>query len=227
MQLTEDAVGPSIRVSAFRWIPPFAQGLARDFRVRWALEEVGLPYEERLIGPEDQSTESYRALQPFGQIPAIEEDGLPLFESGAIVLHIAQRSQALMPPDPAGRARVTCWAFAALNSIEPRMQALAEIDLFHADAEWAKLRRPAVEQAAKARLAALAARFNGRDYLEDRFTAADILMTTVLRVLRHTDLLAQIPPLEAYRLRCEARPAFQKAMADHLAPSAKNAPPVN
>jgi glutathione S-transferase len=221
-------MGLSIRVSAFRSLPPFAQGLARDFRVRWALEEAGLPYEERLIGPEDQSTESYRALQPFGQIPAIEEDGLPLFESGAIVLHIAERSEALMPRDPAGRARVTCWAFAALNSIEPRVQALGEIDLFHADAEWAKLRRPAVEQAAKSRLTALADRFNGRDYLEDRFTAADILMTTVLRALRHTDLLAQIPPLDAYRQRCEARPAFQKAMADHLAPSAKNAPaPVN
>ena len=215
---------PSIRVSAFRSLPPFAQGLARDFRVRWALEEAGLPYEERLIGPEDQTTESYRALQPFGQIPAIEEDGLPLFESGAIVLHIAERSETLMPHDPAGRARVMCWAFAALNSIEPRVSALAEIDLFHADAEWAKLRRPAVEQAAKTRLTALADRFNGRDYLEDRFTAADILMTTVLRVLRHSDLLAQFPTLEAYRRRCEARPAFQKAMADHLAPSAKSAP---
>jgi glutathione S-transferase len=101
---------------------------------------------------------------------------------------------------------------------------LADIDQFHADAEWAKLRRPAVEQAAKTRLAMLAARFNGRDYLEDRFTAADILMTTVLRTLRRTDMLLQFPPLEAYRVRCEARPAFQKAMADHLAPSAKHAP---
>jgi glutathione S-transferase len=221
-------MGPSITVSAFRWVPPFAQGLARDFRVRWALEEAGLPYEERLIGPEDQTTESYRALQPFGQIPAIEDDGLALFESGAIVLHIAQRSEALMPSDPAGRARLTCWAFAALNSIEPRVQALGEIDLFHADTEWAKQRRPAVEQALKTRLTALAARFNGRDYLEDRFTAADILMTTVLRMLRHTDLVAQFPTLEAYRQRCEARPAFQKAMADHLAPFAKHAPaPVN
>jgi glutathione S-transferase len=226
LQLVEDVVGPSIRVSAFRWVPPFAQGLARDFRVRWALEEAGLPYEERLIGPEDQSTDAYRALQPFGQIPAIEEDGLPLFESGAIVLHIAERSDALMPADPAGRARVLCWAFAALNSIEPRVSALAEIDLFHADAEWGRLRRPAAEQNVKARLTALAARFNGRDYLEDRFTAADILMVTVLRNLRHTDVLAQFPVLEAYRQRCEARPAFQKAMADHLAPSAKNAPPV-
>ena len=217
----------AIKVSAFRWVPPFAQGLARDFRVRWALEEVGIPYEERLIGREDQDTEFYRSLQPFGQIPAYEEDDFAIFESGAIVLHIAERSEALMPSDPKGRARVLCWAFAALNSVEPRVQSLVEIDLFHSDAEWAKLRRPAVEQAAKARLTALAARFNGRDYLVDRFTAADILMITVLRNLRHTDLLAQIPRLEAYRLRCEARPAFQRAMAAHLAPSAKNAPVVN
>jgi glutathione S-transferase len=217
-----------IRLCAFRWVPPFAQGLARDFRVRWALEEAGLPYEEQLLGREDLATDGYRALQPFGQVPAIEDDGFPLFESGAIVLYIAQHSEALMPSDPKARARVTCWAFAALNSIEPRIQPLTDIDLFHADAEWAKLRRPAVEQAARTRLTLLAARFNGRDYLEDRFTAADILMTTVLRSLRHTDLLAQIPPLEAYRLRCEARPAFQRAMARHMAPFENHAPaPVN
>jgi glutathione S-transferase len=215
---------PSIRLSAFRWVPAFAQGLARDFRVRWALEEAGIPYADRLIGREDLATESYRALQPFGQVPAIEDDGFPMFESGAIVLYIAQQSEALMPLDAKGRARVTCWAFAALNSIEPRVSALADIDLFHANEEWAKLRRPAVEQQAKARLTLLAARFNGRDYLEDRFTAADILMTTVLRALRHTDMLAQIPPLEAYRLRCEARPAFQNAMARHMAPFAEHAP---
>jgi glutathione S-transferase len=212
-----------IRLSAFRWVPPFAQGLVRDFRVRWALEEAGIPYEERLLGREDLATESYRALQPFSQVPAIEDDGFPMFESGAIVLYIAEQSEVLMPLDPKGRARVTCWAFAALNSIEPRVQPLADIDLFHADAEWAKQRRPAVEQQAKARLTLLAARFNGRDYLEDRFTAADILMTTVLRALRHTDMLAQIPPLDAYRLRCEARPAFQRAMQRQMAPFAEHA----
>jgi glutathione S-transferase len=218
-------MGASIRLCAFRWVPQFAQGLARDFRVRWALEEAGLPYEEWLLGREDLATERYRALQPFGQVPAIEEeDGFSMFESGAIVLHIAEQSEALMPSDPAGRARVTCWAFAALNSIEPRVSALSDIDLFHADEEWAKLRRPAVEQQAKARLTLLAAGFNGRDYLEDRFTAADILMTTVLRALRHTDMLTHIPPLEAYRQRCEARPAFKNAMARHMAPFAEHAP---
>ena len=206
-----------IRVSAFRWVPSFARGLVRDLRVRWALEEAALPYEERLIGPEDQTSETYRALQPFGQVPAYEEDGLVLFESGAIVLHVAKRSETLMPPDPERRARVTAWMFAALNTIEPRIQNLAEIDLFHAEEEWAKLRRPAAVDAAKARLVNLAGWLGGRNYLEDRFTAADLLMTTVLRILRHTDLVAQMPVLEAYRLRCEARPAFQKALADQMA----------
>lgn len=214
-----------IRVSAFRWVPPFAQGLVRDLRVRWALEEAGIAYEERLIGPEHQASESYRRLQPFGQVPAYEEDDLVLFESGAIVMHIAERCEALMPSDPAARARSKTWMFAALNTVEPPIQKLAEIDLFHAEEEWAKLRRPAVVQAVKGRLASLASWLNGRDYLEGRFTAADVLMTTVLLILRHTDLVAEIPVLEAYRLRCEARPAFRKALADHMAPFAANAPP--
>src|SRR5262249_27833478 len=161
-----------IRVSAFRWVPPFARGLVRDLRVRWALEEAGLPYEERLIGPEDQASDSYRRLQPFGQVPAYEEDGLVLFESGAIVLHVAERSEALMPSDPQRRARVTTWMFAALNTVEPRIQNLAEIDLFYAEEDWAKLRRPAAVEAARTRLATLAGWLAGRDYLEDRFSAA-------------------------------------------------------
>jgi glutathione S-transferase len=215
----------TIRVSAFRWVPPFAQGLVRDLRVRWALEEAGLAYQERLIGPEDQRSESYRSLQPFGQVPAYEEDGLAMFESGAIVLHIAERSDALMPSEPGARARVKTWMFAALNTVEPHIQNLAEIDLFHAGKEWAKARRPAAVEAVKARLANLSGWLDRRDYLEGRFTAADLLMTTVLRILRHTDLVAEIPVLEAYRLRCEARPAFRKAVADQMAPFAVNAPP--
>ncbi|HEX8439572.1 glutathione S-transferase family protein [Archangium sp.] len=215
-----------IRVSAFRWVPPLAQGLVREFRVRWALEEAGLAYEERLIGPEDQKSESYRRLQPFGQVPAYEEDGLVLFESGAIVLHIAERSEALMPSEPSARARAKTWMFAALNTLEPPVQNLAEIDLFQPEEEWAKLRRPAAVEAVQARLTDLAGWLNGREYLEERFTAGDLLMTTVLRILRHTELVARMPVLEAYRLRCEARPAFRKAMADHLAPFAKNAPPA-
>ena len=213
------------KVSTFRWVPPFAQGLVRDLRVRWALEEAGLAYEARLIGPEDQKSESYRLLQPFGQVPAYEEDGLVMFESGAVVLHIAERSDALMPSDPGARARVTSWMFAALNTVEPQIQNLAEIDLFHAKEEWAKARRPSAVEAVKKRLTSLSAWLDGRDYLEGGFSAADLLMTTVLRILRHTELVAEMPTLGAYRLRCEARPAFQKALADQMAAFAANAPP--
>jgi glutathione S-transferase len=207
-----------IKVSAFRNVPPFARGLVRDLRVRWALEEAGLPYETRLLGPGDQGSKAYRALQPFGQVPAYEEDGgLSLFESGAIVLYIAEKSEALMPRDEKGRLRTTTWMFAALNSIEPQITNLTAIDLFHAKEDWAKQRRPGVLQLVQSRLNALADWLNGRDYLEDRFTAADLLMTTVLRIPRHCDLIAQIPVLESYRLRCEARPAFKKALAAQMA----------
>ena len=216
-----------IRVSAFRWVPPFAQGLVREFRVRWALEEAGLDYEERLIGPEDQASETYRRLQPFGQVPSYEEDGLELFESGAIVLHIAGKSDALMPADPGARARVMAWTFAALNSVEPRIQNLAEIDLFHSEKAWAKERRPAVVQAATARLESLSGWLEDREYLEDRFTAADLMMATVLRIPRNTNLVSQMPTLDAYLKRCEARPAFKRAMADHMANFERHAPAQN
>ena len=211
-----------ITVTAFKWVPPFAKGLVRDLRVRWALAEAGLAYEERLIGPEEQASDAYRRLQPFGQVPAYEEDGLELFESGAIVLHVAERAPALLPADAAGRARVTTWAFAALNSIEPPIQTLAGIDLFNAEQDWAKARRPAVVESVRQRLDQLAAALNGVDYLvANRFTAADLLTTTVLRILRHTDLVAQVPRLDAYQKRCEARPAFQQALAEQLAPFAE------
>lgn len=215
-----------IKVSAFRWVPPFAQGLVREFRVRWALEEAGLGYEERLLGREDQKSPGYRELQPFGQVPAYEEDGLVLFESGAIVLHIAERSAALLPAEAAARERARAWMFAALNTIEPPIQNLAEIDLFHGSEEWTKQRRPQVVEAVRRRLTELAEFLGEREYLEDRFTAADLLMTTVLRILRHTELLDEVPRLKDYRQRCEARPAFSRAMADHLAPFAVNGPPA-
>ena len=212
-----------ITLSAFRWVPPLAQGLVRDLRVRWALEEAGIPYQERLIGPEDQATAAYRALQPFGQVPAIETENLKLFESGAIVIHIAEKSDVLMPSDPNGRARTSAWIFAALNSVEPQIQNLAEIDLFHAREAWAPMRRPMAVEAAQKRLAAVESWLGNRDYLEDRFTAADLMMTTVLRILRHTDIVSGRPALKAYQERCEARPAFRKAMADHLRPFEANA----
>lgn len=206
-----------ITLYAFRWVPPFVRGFVRDVRVRWALEEAGLPYEQRLIGRDDQASKTYRALQPFGQVPAIEDDGLRLFESGAIVLHVAERSEALMPRDAHGRARTIAWMFAALNSIEPHVQMLGELDFFHAKEEWAKARRPELVSMVGGRLAALADALAEKEYLEGRFTAADILMTHVLKLVEDRELLERVPSLVAYRQRCEARPAFQKAMADHLA----------
>ena len=216
----------AIRVSAYRWVPPFAQGLVRDLRVRWALEEAGLPYEERLLALGDNKSEDYRKLQPFGQVPTFEEDGMVLFESGAVVLHIGERSKALLPSDPAARARATSWMFAALNSVEPSIMSLIQIDLkFAGDAAATQLREATVD-AVKGRLESVVAWLGERDYLEDRFTAGDLLMVTVLRILRHTDMVSGIPALATYVARCEARPAFQKALAAQMAAFAKNAAPA-
>lgn len=214
----------TIQVSAFRWVPPFAQGYVRDLRVRWALEEAGLPYEATLIDPQIQTSPDYREWQPFGQVPAYQDDGVEMFESGAIVLHIAEKSEALSPPDEAGRARVTTWIFAALNSVEPHVQNLVHLDVFHAGEAWTVERRPQAEAMLKGRLASLEAWLDGRDYLEARFTAGDLIMTTVLRELVNNGLLAQYPALDAYRRRCEARPAFGHAMEAQLKPFRENAP---
>lgn len=213
-----------ITVYAFKWLPPHIHGQSRDMRVRWALEEAGLDYREKLLSFDDQKAQAYKDLQPFGQIPAYEEDGLNLFESGAILLHVAGKTPVLAPEDPAAYARMTCWMFAALNSIEPYVQNLAIIDFFNADQEWAKLRRPEALAFAERRLDTLADRLKDRDYLEEGFTAADLLMTTVLRNSRLMNLLEARPVLEAYAQRCEARPAFKRALARHLAPFAENAP---
>ena len=134
-----------IQVTAFKWVPPFAQGSVRDIRVRWALEEAGLGYDDHLIGFEDQSTPAYRARQPFGQVPAFSDGKVEMFESGAIVLYIGQNSDQLMPADQAGRAMVMTWLFAAMNSVEPMVAELATIDLFNPEKAWAKERRPEVE----------------------------------------------------------------------------------
>jgi glutathione S-transferase len=201
-----------IRISAFRSVPPFAQGAVRDFRVRWALEEAGLPYEVRLLGQGDQKSASYRDLQPFGQVPSFEDGELTLFESGAILLHIAEKSDALMPKDEEGRSRARTWVFAALNTVEPPIQELAGIDLFWAGQAWTKERRPMVEKMVRQRLGELADAMQGSDYLEDRFTAGDLMMSAVLRILRHTEILKDFPSLAAYRARCEARPAFKRAI---------------
>ena len=214
----------AITVSAFRWVPPPVRGLVRDLRVRWALEEVGLSYTAKLIGPQDQSSAEYREWQPFGQVPAFAQDGIEMFESGAIVLHIAEQSEKLMPKDAAGRAQVQTWLIAALNSVEPAVQQLTEIDLFHSGAEWTKQRRPQVEDRVKSRLTALVVSLGDREYLADRFSAADIVMVTVLSNLRHLDLVSQFPTIKSYCERCEARPAFKKALQAQLADFSENPP---
>ena len=212
-----------ITLTTYKWVPDFVAPLMRAFRVRWALEEAGLPYREMLLSFDDRTNQAYRTLQPFGQVPAAEFDGFGLFESGAIVHHIAERCEALLPTDPKTRARALTWMFCALNTVEPAVQQLGEIDFFNANEAWAAARRPTVLGRVEARLDVLAARLAERDYLEDRFTAGDLLMTTVLRILRETDLVSRRPALHAYQTRCEARPAFQRALADHLKPFAEAA----
>jgi glutathione S-transferase len=201
-----------ITISAFRWVPDFAKGQVRDLRARWALEEAGLPYRTRLLEQGDQDKPEYRALQPFGQVPILEEDGLVLFESGAIVLHVGERSETLLPKESVARARATQWLIAALNSVEPSLMNVALIDLFYANEEWAKLRRPAAVAFAQKRLSALSNALGDKPYLDgDRFTAGDLMMTTVLRILKHTDIVTSDKRLAAYIERCTARPAFRRA----------------
>ena len=202
-----------ITISAFKWVPDFAQGQVRDLRARWALEEAGLPYRTRLLQQGDQDAPEYRALQPFGQVPILEDDGFVLFESGAIVLYIGARSETLLPKDPAARAIATQWLIAALNSIEPFLMNIALIDLFYAKEEWAKLRRPGAVSFAERRLSALSRALGDKPYLDgDRFTAGDLMMTAVLRILKHTDIVTSDKRLAAYIERCTARPAFRRAL---------------
>jgi glutathione S-transferase len=212
-----------IEIVTFGWVPSFAQGLGRDLRLRWALEEAGLEYTTRYITFAERDLPDYRALQPFGQIPVYIEDGLEMFESGAILLHIAEKSEVLMPADREGIAQTRMWMFAALNSIEPAIQFLREIEHFPAYKNVGKPIRKPLNEKVELRLKALVAALGDKAFLCGRFTAADILMTCVLRILRIGALLDPHPQLAAYQARCEARPAFRKALADHMAAFADHA----
>jgi glutathione S-transferase len=199
-----------ITIYAFRSVPPFARGQVRDLRVRWALEEAALPYQSRLLAQGDQDKPDYRAIQPFGQVPVFEEDGRVLFESGAIVLHIGERSEALLPKDVGARARAMQWVFAALNSIEPHIMNVAVIELFYRDQEWAQLRRPSAVEFARHRLRCLASALGDKPYLDgERFSAGDLMMTTVLRIV---PALVVDERLTDYVERCTARAAFKRAL---------------
>ena len=204
-------------ITAFERSPDGGRGLARDTRVRWALEEVGQPYEVRLLNGVTSKAPEHRSLQPFGQVPTYEEDGLELFESGAILLHIARKYPGLLPPDPAARAHAEQWVFAAMTSIEPALQDLAMVNVFERDQPWADDRRPLSEKRVHDRLQDLSARLGDKDYLEGEFTAGDLMMACVLHGLSGTGMLESYPNLAAYLARCQARPAFQRALAAHMA----------
>lgn len=207
----------AIEITAFNWVPDFAKGVVRDLRVRWALEEAGLDYRVRLLDAMTERPQDYFLEQPFGQVPVFVEGDLRMFETGAILLHIGERTEVLLPRDEIGRARATCWLIAALNSIEPMIFELINIDIFNRDEEWAKLRRPEAEKKVRDRLKRVSDWLGDKEHLEGRFTVGDLMMTTVLRNLRHTMLVAEHPNLAAYQARCEARPAFQRALAAQLA----------
>lgn len=216
-----------ITVTAYKWVPPVVRGLVRDLRVRWALEEAGIPYDIELIGLDEKDTPDYRALQPFAQVPAIRDGDLKIFESGAIVLYIGEKSEALLPRDPKARERAIVWLFAALNSVENFTAQLLQGDLMAPKEDWWKAFRPWVEGIVKSRLRDLSETLGERDYFEGTFTIGDLMMSTVLRQLHPSGLLKTEPTLAAYVARCEERPAFQKALKAQLAEYERHAPPAS
>lgn len=214
----------SITITAFERSPDGGKGLARDTRVRWALEEAGLPYEVRLVSFRAMKEAAHLALHPFGQIPTYEEGDLALFETGSIVLHIAERHAGLFPADANARARAITWMFAALNTVEPPILELVTVKLVEGDRPWKAERLPLVEDRVRARLNQLAARLGDGDWLDGGFSAGDLLMVSVLLRLRPSGLLNEFPSLAAYVARGEARPAYQRAFAAQLAINAAPLP---
>jgi len=205
-------------ITAFKWVPPFARGFVRDIRARWAFEEAGLAYAVDLVDGVYVKSQAHRYFQPFGQIPTYRDEHVEIFESGAIVLHICETAGALVPADPAARIRATQWLIAALNSVEPWVMQLAVVDVFEADRDWSRSRRPKVVDDLHARLKDLADALGSKETLDGgAFTYGDLMMVSVLGGLRGTGVLDDHPNLAAYVARGEARPAHVKAMADHLA----------
>lgn len=206
-----------ITITAFERSPDGGKGLARDTRVRWALEEAGLPYEVRLVSMRAMKEAAHLALHPFGQIPTLEDGDLALFETGAIVFHIAERHPGLFPADAHARARAITWMFAALNTVEPPILELVTARITEGDKPWKDERLPLVHERVRARLNQLAARLGASDWLDGGFSAGDLLMVSVLLRLRPSGLLNEFHSLAAYVARGEARPAYQRAFAAQLA----------
>jgi len=208
-------MSPSI--TAFAHSPDRGRGLARDMRVRWAFEEVGQPYDVRLVSFADMKATAHCSLNPFGQIPTYEEDGLALFESGAIILHIAERHAGLLPSDADARARAIMWMFAALNTVEPPIVERSFAVLLEKDQDWHAARLPILDNRVRQRLDQLSNHLGDADWLDGAFSAGDLLMVTVLRRLGSSGLLGDYPNLSAYIARAEARPAYQRAFDAQLA----------
>jgi glutathione S-transferase len=204
-------------ITAFESSPDRGRGLARDMRVRWALEEVGQPYDVRLVSFSEMKQPAHLALHPFGQIPTYEEGNLALFESGAIIFHITQRHAGLLPDDANARARAINWMFAALNTVEPPIIEREAVTYLERDKFWYAERLPMLDDRVRVRLDQLSSRLGGADWLDGAFSAGDLLMVTVLRRLETSGLLEAYPSLLAYMARGEARPAYQRAFADQLA----------
>ena len=214
----------TITITAFERSPDGGQGLARDTRVRWALEEAGLPYEVRLLSFTALKEPAHLALHPFGQIPTYEEGDLALFETGAIVFHIAEGHGGLLPGDAYARARAITWMFAALNTIEPPILELANAKILERDKPWYAERLPVVEDRVRKRLAPLSRRLGDADWLDGAFSAGDLMMVSVLLRLRASGILDEYPNLAAYVARGEARPAYRRAFAAQLAVNTGKAP---
>ena len=204
-------------ITAFERSPDRGRAQARDMRVRWALEEVGQPYDVRLVSFSEMKEPAHLALHPFGQIPTYEEGGLALFESGSIVLHIAERNAGLLPPDANARARAITWIFAALSTLEPPILDRQVAILLESEETWHEQRLPKVEDRIRVRLGQLAARLGDAEWLDGSFSAGDLMMVTVLRRLKGSELLGEYPTLSAYVARGEARPAFKRAFDAQLA----------
>jgi glutathione S-transferase len=204
-------------ITAFERSPDGGKGLARDMRVRWALEEVGQPYEVRPVSFAAMKEAEHRARHPFGQIPTYEEGDLVLFESGAIVLHIAERHDGLLPHDANGRARAIAWMFAALNTVEPPIFERSIATILEKGEPWYEQRLRTLDKSIRTRLTDLSRRLGDADWLDGAFSAGDLLMVTVLRRLGSSGILEEYPTLSAYVARGEARPAYQRAFADQLA----------